>query len=96
MLSERILIYLYLLLCKNNQAEKLISEVLSNELEYFRLSSKMDEQNIYNVLLAEDLQHIDLISLKSGFKLSALSFLLMGMELNGVIKAFPGNRYSLN
>ena len=28
-------------------------------------------------------------------KLSSLSFLLMGMELNGVIKAFPGNRYSL-
>jgi len=73
--------------------QKIVKKPLQSRLT-FDLS--MDEQNIYNVLLAEDLQHIDLISLKSGFKLSALSFLLMGMELNGVIKAFPGNRYSLN
>jgi DNA processing protein len=72
--------------------QKIVKKPVQSRLT-FDLS--MDEQNIYNVLLAEDLQHIDLISLKSGFKLSALSFLLMGMELNGVIKAFPGNRYSL-
>jgi len=54
-----------------------------------------DEQKIYDVLLSIELSHIDVIAVKSGFKLSALSFLLMGMELNGVIKAFPGNRYSL-
>lgn len=72
--------------------QKIVKKPIQSRLT-FDLS--LDEQKIYDVLLSIELSHIDVIAVKSGFKLSALSFLLMEMELNGVIKAFPGNRYSL-
>lgn len=47
------------------------------------------------VLDRSDGIHIDEICRKTGMASTALSSLLLGMELNGFVRSFPGKRYSL-
>lgn len=54
-----------------------------------------EEQVIYDILVESESLHIDIISQKTGIKTSILSSILFMMEMNGVLRACPGNSYEL-
>jgi DNA processing protein len=56
---------------------------------------KDDEAMIFNYIREKKSAHIDELYLFSGLKNSVLSGLLLQLELSGLIKAGPGNRYTL-
>jgi DNA processing protein len=55
-----------------------------------------EEMIIADVLNGSEGMHIDELLLKSDFKASQLSSILLTMELNGSVKALPGKRFRMN
>lgn len=53
------------------------------------------ETNVVNVLDGSEGIHIDAICLKTGIDPVQLSSLLLGLELNGLVRSVPGKRYCL-
>ncbi len=53
------------------------------------------ETNIVNVLDGSEGVHIDVLCLKTGIDAVQLSSLLLGLELNGLVRSVPGKRYCL-
>jgi len=54
---------------------------------------KEDEQNIYDYLLKEGKQSLDLIALYCNFPIQRTATLLFNLEMKGVIKPLPGKIY---
>lgn len=69
---------------KSEEEEKRINEEIENLSEL--------EKKIYNILSSEPL-YIDEIHYKTGIASPEIDNILLGMELNGVIKELPGKMY---
>ena len=54
------------------------------------------EQLIYDVLKQTEKMHIDDVCLKVPFTQSAISSILLQLEMNGIIISLPGKMYRLN
>ncbi len=54
-----------------------------------------DEQKMMDLLQNEGEQHMDALAQKSNKAISQTSVLLFQMEMNGLVKALPGNKYAV-
>lgn len=54
-----------------------------------------DEQKMMDLLQNEGEQHMDALAQKSNKPISQTSVLLFQMEMNGLVKALPGNKYAI-
>ena len=63
-----------------------------------QIPAKMtDEENkIYQIIKDEISINIDVLSRKANCSISDLSVILLNLELNGLIKSYPGNLYKIN
>ena len=53
------------------------------------------QEKIVEVLKEVSTIQVDLLAVKSGLSISALNVELFNLELEGVVRALPGSKYSL-